>query len=71
MLVVLAIDLGFCIGCIKFDCAVINIIGISIKREKSENLREIKEKQEQLLRVFVIGSKVLAVTFNNISLTFH
>ena len=57
----------FCIGCIKSDCAVINIIGIFIKREKSENLREIKEKQEQLLRESLLSDqKVLAVLLNNI-----
>jgi len=59
--------LGFCIGRIKSDCAVINIIGIFIKREKSENLREIKEKKEQLLRESLLSDqKVLAVPFNNI-----
>ena len=63
LLVVLAIDFGFCIGCIKSDCAVINIIGIFIEREKSEN----QEKQKQLLRESLLSDqKVLAVPFNNI-----
>ena len=38
-----------------------------IKREKSENLRETKEKQEQLLRESLLSDqKVLAVPFNDI-----
>ena len=38
-----------------------------IRREKSENLREIREKQEQLLRESLLSDqKVLAVPFNNI-----
>ena len=50
-----------------FSKGVINIIGIFIKREKSENLREIREKQEQLLRESLLSDqKVLAVPFNNI-----
>ena len=67
--VVLAIDLVFCIGCTESDCAVINIIGIFIKREKSENLRVLKEKQEQLLRESLLSDqKVLAVPFHDIKI---
>ena len=51
----------------KVWLCVINIIGIFIKREKSENLKEIKEKQKQLLRESLLSDqKVLAVPFNNI-----
>ena len=46
---------------------VINIIGIFVKREKSENLREIIEKQEQLFRESLLSDKkVLVVPFNSI-----